>query len=620
MYLKGKSETRVIAGAFIVIFFFMAFSPAIPVHAQDEPEDTRIGPYIDKVVFKYIQDKTQAVLALQSGDIDLLGDWIWYDKLAELDEDPDISIYSALRYGYGHITINCGKYPLNISGFRRAFAYAYDKARFQTEVLAGYSQLHDSLVPYLNDRYCIEDQLLYHYYNPHPEIGNQILDDLGFEIDPNTGYRNAPDGSQFRVEIVYDSVSERVAGSAARYGADALNSLHVDAKAVVMPFSVILSTLDFHLDYDMAFFAFNFFGSDVLWLEGLGSQYVDVPYVNDPNFENNTYDSWCDVLRSSMTYEEAYEAATAMQLILHESVPRLVVYQNYYTQPYRNDVFTGHVGDRDKYLHGQWTFRNVRKLDGSIGGIFKVSYDLSTFSLNPFLDRGDFHSDLLYPGLYSIGPNHEYIPNIAESIVMETHAENEDVFEGHTRFTAEIIRSASWTDGTPLNASDIANTYTYIYESGHFGNPAAVSILGGLVAAYAPTPYKAIVEFDTESMWHYSRFALQPILPKHIFNDVDGIGYDGWSTWDPGFNPEHPYITAGPFYFTDLQSGDFFEFSANPNFWYRPQNSTDPISTTPITTPTFNTSLAIASGAIGAAVTVLVGGFCLFRIREPVDV
>ncbi|MHA2045366.1 MAG: ABC transporter substrate-binding protein, partial [Candidatus Thorarchaeota archaeon] len=77
-----------------------------------------------------------------------------------LDADPDISIFSALRNGYGHITINCRDYPLNISAFRRAFAFAFDKTRVTAEIMDGFSQEHDSLVPYPNS-WSIEDDMPY---------------------------------------------------------------------------------------------------------------------------------------------------------------------------------------------------------------------------------------------------------------------------------------------------------------------------------------------------------------------------------------------------------------------------------------------------------------------------
>jgi ABC-type transport system substrate-binding protein len=190
------------------------------------------------------------------------------------------------------------------------------------------------------------------------------------------------------------------------------------------------------------------------------------------------------------------------------------------------------------------------------------------------------------------------------------------VSEGNTRFTVDIIQNATWSDGTPIATNDVAFTYTYLYESAKYGNPRS-AILGDLVAAYAPTTYRAIIEFNSESMWHLSSFAHEYIIPQHIFNDVDGIGYDGWNTWNPVFNSEHPFVTAGPFLFTDGEIGEFYELTVNPDYYYlpdtlcRPGTDPDPSTETP-----FNTTLAITAGAVGAAVTILVGGSVLFRREE----
>ena len=79
------------------------------------------------------------------------------------------------------------------------------------------------------------------------------------------------------------------------------------------------------------------------------------------------------------------------------------------------------------------------------------------------------------------------------------------------------------------------------------------------------------------------------------------------------FNPTDPFVTSGPFNLTDFEVGEFFEFSANPDFCYYPEENTTS-STWPTNNGTsFNTSLAIAAGAVGAAATILVGGFLLFR-------
>ena len=610
------SEGQIVAGFLITVVLFMATSPAISAHSCTLcTDDVRIGPYIEKVVFKYITDRDQEVLSLLSGDIDIMGEWVLPKHLPIFEGDPDISVHSALRDGYGHIDINCAKYPLNITGLRRAFAFAFDKIGFSADVLDGYSQEHDSLVPYLNHLYCIEDDLPYHYYDARPALGNQILDDLGFDIHPDTGYRAAPDGSPFRVIVRYSSESEEVAGGAARYAVEALNSLNIYAETDGIPFGILLSEIYYHRDYDMAFYATNYWTNDVVWLMNYNSELIDEPMMNPFNFNNKTYDSWCDALWTSISYEEAYEAAKALQLILHENVPGLIVYQNFYNQPYRNDVFTGHVGDVGRYLAGPWTMRKVHKLDGTFGGTLKVSIDGRIESFNPFVLSAPRINHLLWPSLFSIDPDLYLIPNLAKSMIMETHSDNEDVFEGNTRFTIDVVKNATWSDGTPITAEDVVFSIIYEYESMKYGNPTAATFWGDLAAAYAPSTHRAILEFNSESMWHFTHFAQMTVIPKHIFFDV--IGYEGWNTWNPVFNPEHPYVTCGPFQVTDVEEGDFIELTANPDFYYYPQNVTTLTYPEPTTTPTFDASLALASGSVGAAVTVLVGGYYILRITEP---
>ncbi|MGQ4911207.1 MAG: ABC transporter substrate-binding protein [Candidatus Thorarchaeota archaeon] len=612
---------RIIAFTLAAAFLFMAVSPALS-QAVTVPSDLNVGPFVDKIVYKVINNQDQRILALQAGEIEMDNSFFDPVHLATLEADPDISIFSALRNGYGHITINCRDYPLNISGFRKAFAFAFDKTAVTSEVMDGFSQEHDSLVPYPNS-WCIEDSLPYHYYTAQVDRGNAILDALNFTIDPVTGYRLAPNGDAFNVVIEYSSNSPEIAGGTAQIGVDALTALHVNAETRAADFNEYISRLDSHGDYDMVFYAVNFYSNDVDWLAySYWSDYANTPLMNPTNFANESYDAWRDQLLYGTTYEEVYEAAAAMQLILHQNVPRLVVYENTYMQGYRNDQFTGHVEDLARYISGPWTMRKIHKLDGTRGGTVSIAIGEEPDSFNLFVSSSAYSAAILtelYPSLYSFGPDMNPWPDIAESLAIETHATNPAVPAGHTRFTIDIIQNATWTDGTPLTAEDVAFSYTYAFESGQYGNP-AISGLDDLVAAYAPTTYRVVIEFATESYWHFSNFAFRSIIPKHIFNDVDGIGYEAWNRWNPVFDPDDPQVTAGPYVFSDYEAGEFYEISANPDFYYYPPPSetTSTTTTTTTTTPTgsgFNASLALVAGAVGAAVVILVGGFVLLKQR-----
>ncbi|MBE0527386.1 MAG: hypothetical protein IH631_10615, partial [Candidatus Thorarchaeota archaeon] len=409
----------------------------------------------------------------------------------------------------------------------------------------------------------------------------------------------------------------------AQIGVDALRRLFFDAETIPADFNEYISRLDSHGDYDMVFYALNFYSNDVDWLaREYWSELATEPYMNPTNFVNSTYDGWRNQLLYGTTYEEVYEAAAAMQMILQYNVPRLVVYENTYMQGYRNDQFTGHVGDLGRYISGPWTSRHIQKLDGTFGGTVPIAIGQEPDSFNIYVTNSAYSAAILselWPSLYGFGPDLNPWPDLAESMVTETNSDNTDVPLGHTRFTVDIVQNATWSDGEPLTADDVAFSITYAFESAEFGNPAGADI-GDLFSAYAPTPYRAVIEFTTESYWHFSNFAYDTIVPEHIFNNVDGIGYEGWNTWNPVFDPAQPNVNCGPYKFTDYEDGEFYEISYNPLFHYAPDRSGVITSNTETTTTTtgvetvpFDPVLAIVAGAVGAAVVILVGGFVLLR-------
>jgi ABC-type transport system substrate-binding protein len=552
----------------LLIFGLSAF--ASPV-AADTPPNLNVGPFVSNVAFNVMPNQDNRVLALLAGDIEF--DYSFLDPvhLDTFESDPDISVFRATRNGYGHLTINCAKYPLNISGFRRAFAYAYNKTRFLDGVFGGITVAHDSVVP-LPNGWCIEDDLEWHYYDARPDIGNTILDRLNFTIDPESGYRLAPDCTPFSITIEYipGGIPAREARTLA---AEAFDSLHVNATTMAADYNDLFARLGAHEDYDIVFYESTFQDFDVDWLAyEYWSEYADVPNQNPSNFRNETYDSWRNQLLYATTYEEVYEAASAMQQILHENVPRLVVFEQSYACAYRDDVYAGHILNPSTGVSNLWTLRKVHRVDGVSGGTVHVGLREEPDSFNIFVGTSAFSgiiTENLWPSLLALGPENAPIPYLAEDLVIETHALNSSVPEGHIRFSMGIVQNATWSDGTPLTADDVAFTFTYYLESSLYGNPAAVS-LGDLVGAIAPSPYRVVIEYGTETYWHLNDFAYTKIIPKHIFNDVDGIGYAGWEDWNPVFDSSEPHVTCGPFSLSGYIAGESYVLSANPYFSYFP--------------------------------------------------
>lgn len=576
----------------IFLFIFLQFPIVASTDIQD---DIRYGPFLDKAIFKVIVGQHQRTLALQGGVIDIGN--IGLSSLNTLDADPDIDIYESPRNGYASVYINSDRYPLNISGFRRAFAFAFNKTKAIYDVYEGHASLHDSLVPSTN-RWCAEDLFDYHYYEAEPERGNALLDELGFTINNETGFRDAPNGDSFSVQGFYFQPPKLW-----QVAADALHSLHID------------TTWYYYGWFPMPWVPPPTWG---MITGSMSFEYDNLDVGLDlTNFRNDTYDFWMDKFNNGKTYEEVYEASTEIQKILHYNVPILVACQNSYLQGYRNDTFQGHVGDITRYFSGPWTMRRMHRINGEPGGMAYIAlgYEIDTFN---FYTTTSPYSRMilenLYSSLYSRGPDMNPIPDLVESMLVETHSDNPSIPDGHTRFTFDILKHGQWSDGVPLTAEDIAFTFIYLLESKAYGNPAA-DILSDLVSVYSPTTYQVVMEFSTESYWHFYNIAYEFIIPKHIFTT---IGYSGWNTWNPVLDVEEPHVTSGPFVLTDLEPGEFYELSQNPSYhWHQPDvplpppnvNNTSTTTATPF--PVFDILPIVATAS-----TVVIVGVMLLLIRE----
>ncbi|MFW9849168.1 MAG: ABC transporter substrate-binding protein [Candidatus Thorarchaeota archaeon] len=606
--IKSK---KIIALSMVVLFSLMIVSPLL-VSAQDVlPGHVKSGPYVDKLVFNVITAQDQQVLALQNDEIDLIGDMVEPPFLDTLVEAEDIDVVNVIRNGYGYVTINCAKYPFNITAFRRALAFALDKEAISDDVWAGLSVPQDSVVPQVNP-FSIEGQLPYTYYESNVALGNQLLDDAGFLDVDEDGIREAPNGDDFDV-LVECAQSSNIAIDVGVLVADALTALSIDANSVPTDFYEYLNRLYFHGDYDIVFLGGSFSTFDVDWLAyEYWSEYADEPYWNFPNFQNDSYDSWREQLLHALSYEDVLEAAQEMQKVWVYESPMIICYENILLSAYRTDRLEGYVNDVSGGVPGWWTNYKVhlkQELGGPFGGTLRWSNPLDIDTFNFMVSTSAYANNInveMWPSLMNIDPEGRDMLWLAESVLAETHEDNTGVPDGFTRFTFQMLQNATWTDGVPITAEDVAFSLNYFRDSP--GNPYGAD-LTDMTAAYAPTTYTVVVEFGTESYWHLHTCAWKPIIPKHVFEEV---GIDNWNTWNPN-PPSEPMVTGGPFNVSEYVAGEFCEMTYNPNFFYGLDRSTS--STTDTNPGDGNLTLAIVAGAVGAAVVILVGGYVLLRQR-----
>ena len=103
-------------------------------------------PFLKKVIYKVVSDKSTAVMALESGELDLYDD-VDVNDIAMIKANPDLQFQSTPKAGVLTMCINNEVEPLNDIRVRQAIAYALNRDDIVTGVYQGYSQAADSPIP-----------------------------------------------------------------------------------------------------------------------------------------------------------------------------------------------------------------------------------------------------------------------------------------------------------------------------------------------------------------------------------------------------------------------------------------------------------------------------------------
>ncbi len=614
----------------LLFIFLTSASGADSFEILYQTQSLQKGPYIDAVIY---YDAGYSFLnrldSITSGFTTIDG-LVPKGYLSSIPSD--ISLHEIHGYDIRFININCERYPLNISGFRRAFAFAFNKTKMRIDHVGGvynYFLEQDSVVPMASE-FCVENDFPYFYYDADLALANSMLDLLNFTVDPGTGYRLAPDGTPINVTVNYFGSSTSF--YIAEYAVETLSALNIAAYQTYRDMYYD-DTWYFEGDYYMMSTE-SHYSSPTDWLvEDFWSGYANSNITNLCRYRNDTFDYWRDQLLYGLTYTDVYDASREMQLNLHYNVPRLIVCGDLYYQMYRDDTFVGFTPETST-ISGEWTLRKIHPIESETGGTLRISVENILAHFNIFYNnyrQSTSPISLLYSSLFDYGPNNEVIPDLATSMILETHTDNPSVPVGHSRYTIDIIHNATWSDGTPLTGADVAFTYNYELVSGSYGNPAGASF-ENLVIAYSPIPSRVVVEFDIESYWLLDKFAFNYIIPEHIFNDDYGLGYEAWNEWDPVINTTYPHVTSGPFLVDDYVPSNSVTFRYSPLFYYLPEqpdgtsSTTSPTGLTNVTSLT-NVTTTFSDGALNLSlesillistctISAIVIIYCTVRIHQ----
>ncbi len=595
-------------GRFVIVYVLALLVLAgIPLQASVLQDDLRVGPFVDKIVYNVIVGNDEQVQSLIDDEIDLIGETVHPNYLEELQAAENIRVANRLRNGYDFISINCNRYPLNITSFRRALAFALNKTGICDDIWNGLAVPQDCPIPQTN-LFSAEGLLDYTYYEANVALGNQLLDAAGFFDIDEDGFREAPDGSKFDVLIQASSQNEAHI-EIGNFVLNALEALSVEVE--ILPTEYMEYWLNWEKgNYEIIVIGEDFANYDVEWFAyEYWSKYAYEPYWNTPLWQNSTFDSWREQLLYDSEFDNVFQAVIEMQKIWVYECPAIICSQNVALSAYRTDRFEGFINSVQSGVPSWWTNYKVKhkeELGGPAGGVLRWSNgrDMDTFN---FMASSSSYSEnvlqMLYDSLLKQGADGNDILWLAESYTVETNDDNPSVSNGQTRFTFDIRQNVTWSDGMPLTGEDVAFSLNYYQDA--WGYPEGQKI-ANMTVAYARSLYKVIVEFSNESYWHLHNFGYRWVIPRHIFQE---IGLDGWHDWNPN-PPNEAMITSGPFNVSEYVQGEFLELTYNPTYvfgYYIGAHSSEPTTPTALSPvlPTTNIpNIPISISTLDLVITI----------------
>ncbi|MHA1577547.1 MAG: ABC transporter substrate-binding protein, partial [Candidatus Thorarchaeota archaeon] len=229
---------------------------------------SKTGPFVDAIEFKVLEDGLDGYWQIYDDELDITSEDIPIECLDTLIAEEKVwEISTETKNGYGYFTMNCDKYPLNITAFRRAFALALNKEGICDGVWDGLAIPLDCAVP-SNNPYSAEEFLPESYHESKIDQAKQLLDAAGFLDTTNDGFREAPNGQGLNISIGIP-YGYTITDEIAEFAEEALESIGIAAYVEFEDFYTYnYNPCYCHQlnDYDIRFDSKTFSNFDVDWL------------------------------------------------------------------------------------------------------------------------------------------------------------------------------------------------------------------------------------------------------------------------------------------------------------------------------------------------------------------
>ncbi len=595
--------------ATLILLNLVVLQPA-SVHATPADSDGVSG-----FVFHVISNENNRVNAILDGSIDLIYDRL-SDQYPSLTSSSEVSVVGVPRNGYGYLTLNCKAWPLNYPALRRAIALAVNKTMIADMFSWGADPV-DAVLP-VGNPFTAEGTFARTYYDADLAAAASLLDSAGFVDTNSDGYREAPNGTAFSIEIISADTSGSLTHNILSHVQQQLDALGIHSTLeYALDWSSRISVTH---DYGIAFLGKSFDMLDPLVL----CEFMSDGFANNlatGQFSNATFDSKAALLKATLSETDAATYAAELQQILFEQCPIIPLYTNYFNHAYRNDVggLSSHAGEgltsRWSLLHSYFesTASDTDNLDIAIAN--------DIFSFNPIESskgQSGVVNNLIWDRLLMIDDAMEVHAGLATSWAFQLPGADPSLSPGEMAIVFTIRNDSVWTDGSPVTTQDVAASFNFIADSWFTTN----LHLNDLDRAEVISNETVKVVFNSRSFFHLWYAGNAPILPKAT---LDKYNPDKIDLWDPVPGPSGDLVTSGPYMVSKYVAGDYIALVRNPHYYLQPENLPNTsISTTTTsgatnhtsgnyTTPLMDVNLLTMGFAVGAVVVVVAVGVIFLR-------
>ena len=195
---EGKFKEAIGTGSFIPVRYSKQ-----EVVLESNPDYWDGAPIIQKVTIKVIPDATTQIMALEAGELDIVGadqSGVGYSNIKRFEDDPRFVIHTRNQSQIEFLGFNLDSEFFSDKRVREAINYGIDRQAIINSVLEGYGVQargpigHDSSVPWTNTE--IKS------YSHNPKMAAKLLKDAGWEDKDNDGVLEK-DGRSFEVTLIH---------------------------------------------------------------------------------------------------------------------------------------------------------------------------------------------------------------------------------------------------------------------------------------------------------------------------------------------------------------------------------------------------------------------------------